>query len=61
MLTRDVTRDQPRKGDRRIPSVPRVVGSKRVDGRDHLRELQLRDLTTYDRDLAYLTGIPYAA
>ena len=32
----------------------------RACGHDHLRQLRLRDLTTYDRDLAYLTGVPYA-
>jgi glutamate synthase domain-containing protein 2 len=32
----------------------------RACGHDHLRELRLDDLTTYDRDLAYLTGVPYA-
>lgn len=32
----------------------------RACGHDHLREFALRDLTTYDRDIAYLTGVPYA-
>jgi glutamate synthase domain-containing protein 2 len=32
----------------------------RACGHEHLKELTLGDLTTYDRDLAYLTGIPYA-
>lgn len=32
----------------------------RACGHDHLNELRLDDLTTYDRDLAYLTGVPYA-
>lgn len=32
----------------------------RACGHDHLNEFELRDLTTYDRDLAYLTGVPYA-
>ena len=29
-------------------------------GHDHLSKLSLRDLTTYDRDIAYLAGVPYA-
>lgn len=32
----------------------------RACGHDHLREFCLDDLTTYDRDTAYLTGVPYA-
>lgn len=32
----------------------------RACGHAHLRDFQLDDLTTYDRDLAHLTGIPYA-
>ena len=32
----------------------------RACGHDHLREFCIDDLTTYDRDLAYLTGVPYA-
>lgn len=32
----------------------------RACGHDHLREFCLDDLTTYDRDIAYLTGVPYA-
>ena len=32
----------------------------RACGHEHLREFQLDDLTTYDRELAYLTGVPYA-
>ena len=33
---------------------------RRACGHDHLQQFQLDDLTTYDRDLAYLTGVPYA-
>lgn len=32
----------------------------RACGHSHLTEFRLADLTTYDRDLAYLTGVPYA-
>ena len=32
----------------------------RACGHDHLREFSLDDLTTYDRDIAHLTGVPYA-
>jgi hypothetical protein len=32
----------------------------RACGHDHLSHFALSDLTTYDRDLAYLTGVPYA-
>ena len=32
----------------------------RACGHDHLSEFCLDDLTTYDRALAYLTGVPYA-
>ncbi len=32
----------------------------RACGHDHLREFCRDDLTTYDRDIAYLTGVPYA-
>lgn len=32
----------------------------RACGHEHLGEFCLDDLTTYDRDLAYLTGVPYA-
>jgi glutamate synthase domain-containing protein 2 len=32
----------------------------RACGHDHLSKFELSDLTTYDRDLAYLTGVPYA-
>ena len=32
----------------------------RACGHAHLGEFSLDDLTTYDRDLAYLTGVPYA-
>ncbi|MEM6992173.1 MAG: glutamate synthase-related protein [Myxococcota bacterium] len=32
----------------------------RACGHDHLSDFCLDDLTTYDRDLAYLTGVPYA-
>jgi glutamate synthase domain-containing protein 2/nitrite reductase/ring-hydroxylating ferredoxin subunit len=32
----------------------------RACGHTHLNEFVLDDLTTYDRDLAYLTGVPYA-
>lgn len=32
----------------------------RACGHDHLSKFDLYDLTTYDRDLAYLTGVPYA-
>ncbi|MCB9568234.1 MAG: Rieske 2Fe-2S domain-containing protein [Myxococcales bacterium] len=31
----------------------------RACGHQHLRELNVHDLTTYERDIAYLTGIPY--
>ncbi len=31
----------------------------RACGHSHLRDFNLRDLTTWDRDMAYLTGIPY--
>ena len=31
----------------------------RACGHRHLRELNLDDLTTFDRDMAYLTGIAY--
>ncbi|MEZ4382790.1 MAG: glutamate synthase-related protein [Nannocystaceae bacterium] len=31
----------------------------RACGHDHLGGFELRDLTTYKRDLAYMTGIPY--
>ncbi len=32
----------------------------RACGHEHLRDFCLDDLTTYDRDLAHLTGVPYA-
>jgi len=32
----------------------------RACGHHHLSELSLDDLSTFDRDLAYLTGVPYA-
>jgi glutamate synthase domain-containing protein 2 len=32
----------------------------RACGHDHLAKLALRDLTTCDRDIAHLTGVPYA-
>ena len=32
----------------------------RACGHDHLGAFSTEDLTTYDRDLAYLTGVPYA-
>jgi len=32
----------------------------RACGHNHLNEFRREDLTTYDRDLAYLTGVPYA-
>ncbi|MFQ5632298.1 MAG: FMN-binding glutamate synthase family protein, partial [bacterium] len=32
----------------------------RACGHDHLNQFCLDDLSTFDRDLAYLTGIPYA-
>ncbi len=32
----------------------------RACGHDRLDQFSLHDLTTYDRDLAYLTGVPYA-
>ncbi len=32
----------------------------RACGHEHLRGFNLHDLTTYKRDLAYLTGVPYA-
>ena len=32
----------------------------RACGHEHLREFRLDDLTTYDRDIAYLTGVRYA-
>jgi len=32
----------------------------RACGHDHLRKFSLDDLTTWDRDLAYLTGVPYS-
>lgn len=32
----------------------------RACGHEHLREFRLEDLTTYDREIAYLTGVPYA-
>jgi glutamate synthase domain-containing protein 2 len=32
----------------------------RACGHEHLTEFSLNDLTTYDRDLAALTGVPYA-
>ena len=32
----------------------------RACGHAQLRDFELADLTTYDRDLAHLTGIPYA-
>ena len=32
----------------------------RACGHKSLSEFELRDLCTYDRDLAYLTGVPYA-
>lgn len=32
----------------------------RACGHEHLGQFCLDDLTTYDRDLAYLTGVPYA-
>ncbi|MCB9607445.1 MAG: Rieske 2Fe-2S domain-containing protein [Polyangiaceae bacterium] len=32
----------------------------RACGHDHLSKFDLHDLTTYDRDLAHLTGVPYA-
>ncbi len=32
----------------------------RACGHDQLSKLSLRDLTTCDRDLAHLTGVPYA-
>ena len=32
----------------------------RACGRAHLRDFQVDDLTTWDRDVAYLTGVPYA-
>jgi hypothetical protein len=31
----------------------------RACGHDHLRKFALDDLTTFDRDIAHLTGVPY--
>ena len=32
----------------------------RACGHDHLNKFSLRDLTTWKRDMAYLTGVAYA-